>query len=221
MVLMANAYPAFSPPLADPDFRRLVPIDFTLAYKDVQFFDPSNPHHRRKKASIKSDIHVFFPEFVHWMMALASIVKVADEGVMTPRPAKVTAKIEELIAASGDTVLDDAMVLFLDTVAELVCPTTSQRHGDKPATGPAIEKAWHDFLTVQLARAEKPWMTLQESNVFLRKKLVFTTGTSKKHIKVAGTTISSYYSKSYDAAQPFAGALKLRIVATPAPEALG
>ena len=71
--LLINEMPCVEPALSGPDLRRATPIDFKLSYRNEDKFDPANANHRRKKASIKRQLHYFMPEFMLWIRCMVHL----------------------------------------------------------------------------------------------------------------------------------------------------
>ena len=211
MLLMVNKFPEFAEPLEEPDLRRLVPVDFRLAYKDADGYDASNPNHRHKKASIKTSIEQFFPEFVHWMRCLASTVKLGEEGTLQPRTQKISAALDAFVQQTSSSLLAKILKEFIAENTMEVDRNTSQRQGDLPCEGHALELKFIAFANVKLDAVSQPHITKAEGETYLRQALVYTAGSTRRPIKVAGKTLMSYYRTAADASRPFRDALQLKV----------
>ena len=87
--LLTNQIPEWKPKLIGSDLRRYVLVKFLISYRDENLYDKANKCHRLKKASIKRDIHKFFPEVMWWVRCLVQTLQLTEDSVISHQPESV------------------------------------------------------------------------------------------------------------------------------------
>ena len=105
-----------------------------ISYRDENLFDSNNPCHRLKKASIKRDIHKFFPEVMWWVRCLVQTLQLTEDSVISHQPESVRESGEAMQAEITCSQYTDQVQKFVTSLVK--CSTA-----EHPSSITEVKKA--------------------------------------------------------------------------------